>query len=164
MTTNGEPLQTTKTLSDRAVMAMVCLSGRSWWVCLYRDGHQRAEYDTLVNTVLTPLGLGRTSRWEDIPKDGMVSLRLLCPDGQIGELWGRPHAFIQLKVAVTSVGDATHHCQAHLIGVVDDAEGHCRCSVWEPHAGHLIEFRDNIYHMAYQGIGRLSLEVQGIRV
>jgi hypothetical protein len=145
-------------------MAMVRLSGQSWWLALYRDGRQRAEYETLVDTVLTPLGRGRTSRWEEIQKDGMVSLRLLCPNGQIGELWGEAHHFFQLKVAVTSVGSVRHHALAHLIGVVDTPDGSCRCSVWEPAKGCLLAFQDNIYHMAYQNIGAIGTEVQGLRV
>src|SRR5262245_38287834 len=89
---------TTRHLTSLAIAQMVKLARRSWWAALYRDGHQLFEWGTLMTLPLTPLGLGRTSRWEEVTKDGMISLRLLAPNGQVGELWGEPHHFFQLKV------------------------------------------------------------------
>jgi hypothetical protein len=155
---------TAKGLSNAVLMQMVRQSKRSWWIALYRDGRQLAEYETLVSCALTPLGLGRTSRWETIPKDGMMSVRLLCPNGQIGELWGGPHQFFQLKCAVWSLGRTKSAVHAHLVGVVDISDGGCQCWVWEPHHGYMRGFRDNVYSMAYEHIGALNMELQGLQL
>ncbi len=135
LSTNGDYPTTTRSLHGAAMMQMVKLSGRPWWAVLYRDGHQLYEWGTLMHSLLTPLGLGRTSRWEEIPKDGMVSLRLVCPDGSMGELWGRAHSFFQLKCGVWSIGVSRSRCQAHVIGVVQTSAGDCQCYAWESARG-----------------------------
>jgi hypothetical protein len=175
--TNGDYPITAKHLSDRAVMQMVRLSGRSWWIGLYRDGRQCAEYDTLVNTVLTPFGLGSTSRWGTVDKRGLISLRLLCPNGQIAQLDAKDdYKFFQLKCAVAGAdGYRTYH--AHVIGQLLAADGSCACWAWEPAhqmnmddgtrqtfpAG-LIRFTDNIFAMRYRTVGRVALAPQGLRI
>jgi len=104
-----------------------------------------SEWDTLVAKILLPLGPGSSSRWEDIPKDGMVGLRLLCPKGNtihVGELEApEGHRFFQLKVGGKTVtmtfGGASvtptsgHYQDAHIIGVVKDDQGNCLCRAWE---------------------------------
>lgn len=145
-------------LGDRAVMRLVRLSGRSWWRATYRDGRTVSEYDTLVNTVLTPLGLGRTSRWEEIPKAGMVALSLLCPDGQVARLEGHEHRFFQLKEGIWRAGETHSTCLRHVIGVVDEPSGGCQCWAWLPPTGRLIAYQDHVRAMG------LSFEVQGLRL
>lgn len=153
--------------------ALIRASGRSWWQCRYSSGKVLSEWDTLVGKVLLPSGNGKSSRWEDIPKHGMIGLRLLCPNGMAGELEApEGHKFFQLKaggvvVAIGSSGHvkpASHYCDAQIIGVVLNSEGGCFCRAWEMKEKRLIEFRDNVYGMKYRNIGPLSVEVQQLRI
>jgi hypothetical protein len=152
---------------------MIRASGRSWWQCRYSSGKRLAEWDTMTTKVLLPSNNGKSSRWEDVPKDGMVGLRLLCPNGMAGELEApEGHKFFQLKVGGIGVsmgfaGDGkgvTRYCDAHIIGVVLNSEGDCLCRAWETKEKRLIEFRDNVYGMKYRQIGRLSLDVQQLKI
>jgi hypothetical protein len=148
--------------------AWMCrMSKRSWWECMYANGDTLAEWGTLVNTLLTPFGAGTTSRWEEISKHQMVRLRLICPNGMIGELvspWREGHKFFQLKVAIRSIGVAQSHVRSQIIGLVLNAEGDAMCRAWEMAPPRLIEFHDNIYRMSYEHIGCLSLDVQGLKL
>lgn len=148
--------------------AWMCrMSGRSWWEAMYATGDTLAEWGTLVNTLLTPFGRGATSRWEEVSKHQMVRLRLICPNGQIGELvspWREGAKFFQFKVAIRSVGRERSHTRAQVIGLVLNAEGDAICRAWEPAPGRLLEFTDNIYQMQYEHVGRLSLDVQGLKL
>lgn len=122
---------------------MIRRSGRSWWQCRYSDGRVVSEWDTLTGKLLLlPIGSSKTSRWEEIPKKGMIGLRLLCPNGMCGELEApEGHKFFQLKVGGTSVtmivgqgqfSSTTSHFQdAHIIGVVTSIDGDCFCRAWE---------------------------------
>ena len=153
-----------------AIVAMIRASGRSWWQARYSDGKVFSEWDTLTVKLLLPIGNGKSSRWEEAPKKGMVGLRLLCPNGMAGELEApEGHRFFQLKVGGVGVsigGPArvSRYCDAHIIGVVTNTEGDCLCRAWETKDKKLIEFRDNIYNMAYRHVGRLNLDVQQVRV
>jgi hypothetical protein len=88
--------------------------------------------------------------------------------GELGAPEG--YKFFQLKVGGTDVrmgggNDGMHakrFCDAHIIGVVTNADGDCLCRAWETRERKLIEFQDNVYKMKYRNIGPLSLEVQGI--
>jgi len=155
------------------IVAMIRRSGRSWWQARYSSGKILSEWNTLTDKVGLPLGKGSSSRWEEIPKKGMVGIRLLCPNGMAGELEApEGFRFFQLKaggmdVGIGFTGGATgvrRFCDAHIIGVVEDADGNCLCRAWETQERRLIEFRDNIYNMKYRNIGKLNLDVQGIRV
>ena len=151
------------------IAAMIHQSGRSWWQCRYSSGKVLSEWDTMVNVGLLPLGNGRTSRWEDVPKDNMVGLRLLCPNGRAGELFATEgHKFFQLKQGWMDVamngGKSGRSVGAHIIGVVQDANGACLCKAWNYQTRQLETFNDNIYNMQYGHIGRLALEVQGLKV
>src|SRR5262245_33944097 len=152
-------------LTRMMTLQMVRYSRRSWWEALYRDGTIISEWQTLTHTLLTPFGKGATSRWEDVERRGLVSLRLLCPNGQAGELWAPDGGqFFQLKVGAWSAGEPYSFCDAHIIGVVTDAAGHCLCRAWEVYAQQLIEFTDDVRHFAYRQIGPLALEVLGLRL
>jgi hypothetical protein len=123
----------------------------------------------MTTKLLLPINDGKTSRWEDVPKDGMVGLRLLCPNGVAGELEApEGHKFFQLKAGGMDIGfggsKGGRYCDAHIIGVIRDTIiGDCFCRAWESRQWRLIEFYDNIYNMKYRNIGRLSIDVQGIR-
>ena len=147
------------------IAAMIRSSGHSWWQARYSGGKVLSEWDTLTSKLLLPIGSGRSSRWEEVPKRGMLGLRLLCPNGMCGELEApEGHRFFQLKVGGFDVGRG-HFCDAHIIGVVTaDGNGNCFCRAWELKEKRLIEFCDNIYDMKYFNIGRLSLDAQGIKI
>ena len=156
-----------------AIVAMIRASGRSWWQARYSTGRVLSEWDTLQATKLyLPVGSSKTSRWEDIPKQGMIGLRLLCPNGMAGELEApEGHKFLQLKVGhmdiiATSEGKTmtAKFCEAHIIGIVRNDKGDCLCRAWEVKEKRLLEFWDNIFNMTYRGIGLLSLDVQGLKI
>lgn len=153
------------------IVAMIRSSGRSWWQARYSNGKVLSEWDTLTGKLLLPLGGGESSRWEEVPKKGMVGLRLLCPSGMCGELEApEGYRFIQLKVGGIDVGMGAgktvtrRFCDAHIIGVVLNGDGNCFCRAWETKERRLIEFRDNVFRMKYRGIGPLALGVQGVRL
>jgi len=147
------------------IAAMIHQSGRSWWQARYSDGKVLSEWDTLTDKIKLPIGNGRTSRWEEIPKKGMVGLRLLCPNGMAGELEApEGYRFFQLKVGGVMVGMNGHYTDAHIIGVVENDNGDCFCRAWDYRLRQLIEFRDNIYNMKFCNVGRLSLEAQGVKL
>jgi hypothetical protein len=155
------------------IAAMIRRSERSWWQARYSTGKILSEWDTLTDKVGLPVSIGKSSRWEEIPKRGMVGLRLLCPNGMAGELEApEGFRFFQLKAGGIDVGigftgsvtGVKRFCDAHIIGVVEDAEGNCLCRAWETKERRLIEFRDNIYYMNYRNIGKLNLDVQQLKV
>jgi len=153
------------------ITAMIRRSGRSWWQARYSNGHVLSEWDTLTAKLLLPISNGKSSRWEEIEKGGMVGLRLLCPNGMAGELEApEAHRFFQLKAGGITIGMGVggggnnRFCDAHIIGVVLDIEGSCLCRAWENKEKKLIQFQDNIFSMKYHNIGRLNLDVQGVRV
>lgn len=144
---------------------MILHSGRSWWQARYSNVTVLSEWDTLTGRLLLPRAEdGGTSRWEDISKENMVGLRLLCPNGMVGELEApEGHKFFQLKTGHFDVGIGKS-CDAHIIGVVTNSEGDCLCRAWETKGARLIEFQDNVFHFRFKNIGLLSLDVQGLRL
>ena len=121
------------------IAQMIRMSGRSWWEARYADGHTVAEWDTLTTKLRLPFLSSKTSRWEEVPKKGMVDLKLFCPNGMCGGLSApEGHKFFQLKTGSVGVkihggngGGVSHEQEAHIIGVVKDAEGNCLCRAWE---------------------------------
>lgn len=151
------------------IVAMIRRSGRSWWQARYSDGRVLSEWETLTDKIRLPVSLGRSSRWEDVPKQHMVGLRLLCPNGMCAELEAPEGCrFFQLKHGFVDVviggSGSSRHCAAHIIGMVTDANGSCYCRAWESAEKRLIQFNDNVFNMRYRGIGPLSLAVQGVRI
>jgi len=152
-----------------ALGLFVRATGRSWWQARYRDGAIVSEWGTLPGIsarVLLPGPMrdsGWRSRWEETTKDGMVGLRLLCPNGEVGELEAsRDHALFQFKVGVASVTQG-HSISAHVIGAIDDDDGACSCYAWEP-PGRLVRFSDNAHWFTYQKVGPLGIENLGLKV
>ena len=156
---------------DPADFAKIRRSGQSWWQARYSSGKVLSEWETTTTGLILPDGRPpqgpNTSRWEGVDKDGMVGLRLLCPNGMCGELEApEGHLFIQLKLSMFQVGskEASRSTLAHIIGVITDPDGRCFCRAWEYGNRQLVEFHDNIFNMRYQGIGKLSLDVQGVKL
>ncbi len=153
---------------DAETAHRIAVSGQSWWQAIYKDGSVVSEWETINPGLQSPLGDPRFSHWESVNKDGMVGLRLLCPNGVCGHLEAPDgHRFIQLKAAHVSIGGpvgASRGTDAHIIGVVTDANGNCFCRAWEYATQQLVEFYDNVLNMKYGNIGKLSLEVQGVKL
>jgi hypothetical protein len=109
---------------------------------------------------------GWRSRWEEVEKAGMIGLRLLCPNGQAGELEAqRDHALFQFKVgtAMARPDQSTYaHQQAHVIGAITNDRGDCHCFAWEP--GGLAEFDDNVHWFRRHKVGPLGIENLGLKV
>lgn len=155
------------------MMKMVMLSGRSWWQVMYAGGKELCEWETLQGKLLNPLGNPATSRWEEIEKRNLRAVRILCPNGQVGELrTEQDFALFQLKSGVISIGAGMAgqelpkeelHCHYHIIGAVLDSNGKCECRAWDYRNKTMIKFSDNVLHMAFNGIGPLSLEAVGIK-
>jgi hypothetical protein len=152
-----------------ALGLFVRASGRSWWQARYRGGEVVSEWDTLPGMktgLLLPGPMRRNawrSRWEELDKAGMVGIRLLCPNGQAGELEAqRDHALFQFKVATATLG-AGQSIGAHVIGAIEDDSGTCRCFAWEP-PGRLVEFTDDVRWFRYQQVGPLGIENLGLKV
>jgi hypothetical protein len=149
------------------IASMIRHSGRSFWQARYSDGHVLSEWDTAPIKIHLPTNIAsKLSRWEDVPKDGMIGLRLLCPNGMAGELEApEGHRFLQLKTGGMDIGPGGgRYCDAHIIGVLLDHNGNCLCRAWEVKERKLIEFFDNIFAMQYRHIGMLSTEVQGLKI
>jgi hypothetical protein len=151
---------------NRIIAAMIMSSGRSWWQARYSNGKILSEWETLTDKVRFPIGAGGSSRWEEVPKDKMIGLRLLCPNGMAGDLESpEGHKFFQLKSGGLMVGvGGGHYIDAHIIGVVRNAKGDCLCRAWDYREKKLLEFEDNINQMKFLNIGKLSLDVQGLKV
>lgn len=150
-----------------ARMKMIMLSKRSWWEAMYHGGKTISEWETLQSGILNPFGDPATSRWEEIGKRGLRALRLLCPNGQVGELRTEiDYALFQLKSGVISVGVASGeemHCHYHIIGAVVDGNGKCECRAWDYRNKTMLTFSDYVTHMAFDNIGPLSLEAVGVK-
>jgi len=151
------------------ISGLIAHSGRSWWQARYIDGRVLSEWDTLVGSKLLPVSIGRSSRWEEISKKGMIGLRLLCPNGMAGELEApEGYKFFQLKVGYfdIAIGKGGNHRStgSHIIGVVKDDNGNCLCRAWNYKKQELLQFEDNVFDFKYEHLGILSLEVQQLKV
>jgi hypothetical protein len=121
-------------------------SQRSWWQVRYSDGRELSEWETVIGApknARPDSAIWRETRWEDVPKRGIVAMRLLCPNGLAGNLeTNNPEGrFFQLKdgaldVAFMGGGSiATRkRAAAHIIGCVgDDGEADCWSYENAPH-------------------------------
>jgi hypothetical protein len=145
---------------------LVRKSGRAWWQARYSSGRVVCEWDVATGAVLLPY-LIEAGQWDQLERDGLVGVRLLCPDGSVGELATRnDRRLFQFKVGgVTATGGSqVQWCAAHVIGAVVDENGHCICRAWEIAERRLVEFEDNVYAMRYRSVGALALEHVGVRI
>ncbi len=126
---------------------------QSFWIARYRQRADVHEWEC---------------DWSLLPRDGLIELGLVCPNGQIGVLQKPPHyadgagIFFQLKVATT-----LHGTLRHVIGRLDDPDGAATLYAWEYDTGRLVgPFVDNVapgqcrYDIAIQ---RPSYDVLGVR-
>lgn len=152
-----------------AVAALIRASGRPWWEVRYRGGRVVSEWDTILGlgTSLLPEWMtmnGRRSRWEELPKSGMIGARLLCPDGQVGEIVAaRDAAIFQFKVGQLRIG-GERRCEAQVVGVIDNDQGDCSCFAWETAEWGLVRFTDNVHAFRYRTVGPLGIESLGLKV
>jgi hypothetical protein len=148
------------------VPALVRSSGRSWWEARYSSSRVVSEFDVATGNGAVPQ-LIESVRWDELEGDGLVGLRLLCPDGSVAELASREdHRLFQFKVGgiAAAAGSRLQWCTAQVIGAVIDVSGRCVCRAWETSEGRLVEFEDNVFAMRYQTIGALALENIGVRI
>lgn len=145
---------------------LVRTSGRSWWQARYSNGRVVSEWDVVSGAALAP-HLIEAGHWDELDRDGLIGLRLVCPNGSVAELASRAdYRLFQFKVGgvTASVGRQTRWCAAHVIGAVIDETGRCVCRAWETAERRLVEFEDNVYAMRYHSIGALALEHVGVRI
>lgn len=125
------------------------LRGRAYWRLSYTDGRVVNEWDC---------------DWSLAPLPHRQRLRLYCPNGQIAELgnsWSAAGRLFQLKGATLALsGERTLNYQ--LIGLVEDSSGVCTCAAWDYGQQKLLTFKDNVFGMRYEQIGRLSFEAVGL--
>ncbi len=156
-----------------ADMAMVRMSGRSWWSVDYaiRSVH---EWDTAPGRIRTPLTIdSRRSLWEELTKVGIRRALLCCPDGHVGAVeQPQDGRLFQFKIGSVEfgmggpVGGRQSWCDAHVLGIVTNPEGDCECWAWEPRNWRLIHFHDSIWDFQYRKLGRLAvtetLQLRGV--
>lgn len=150
---------------------LIRLSGKSWWQVRYDSGKVVSEWDTL-DTNYSPIGASKSSKWEEIPKNGIRELFILCPNGRAGALVnGGSNRYFQLKSGHLDLGasmgtvsylsrftkTASKHCAVHIIGKVDREDGHCWCYAWNYVTSTLEYFEDNVTDFSYYNIGPISL-------
>lgn len=146
-------------------------TGRSWWQARYSDGREISEWQTLKDVRNV-----ESSRWQETPRKGMRALRILCPNGEIGEvsaqsdfkLWQLRQEIFAPGLRIPTLG--------HMIGVVHDHNGSADCFVWEPaymkpdELGRLTKvegrllgpFPENVLNIRYGNIGALGLTALGL--
>jgi hypothetical protein len=145
---------------------LVRASGRSWWEARYSRGRVVTEWDVASSAGVLP-HLVEAGHWDALERDGLVGVRLVCPNGAVAELASRDdHRLFQFKAggAAAVGGRQLHWCSAQVIGAVVDASGACVCRAWETAEQRLVEFQDNVYAMRYRSVGPLSLEHLGVRI
>lgn len=152
----------------KVLATMIKNSKKSWWQVEYVGGKVLSEWNTLTGLLFSPLGNSSSSKWEEIPKKDLTTLRLLCPNGEAAELKTTgTYCLFQLKSGILSVGigtPASRACHYHIIGCINDTNGNCDCYAWDYREQKLLKFKDNVLHMGFDSIGPLSLgEAVGIK-
>lgn len=163
----------TTALGQVALGAWVASTRRSWWQAGYRDGKVVNEWDTIpggikLAVIVAAAREGEKSRWEELPKRGLRSLRLLTPIGRVGHLeTDADFRLFQLKVGGTSIsaggGRNSRWQDAHLIGKVINSDGDCELMVFDGKELHG-PLPDNVLDLQYKKVGALNLDVLGIRI
>jgi hypothetical protein len=100
------------------------LSGRAWWVARYRDGREVGEWEC---------------DWTRLRRQGLVELRLHCPNGQVAVLGNSAEAgerLFQFKIARLAIG--ARLVEAQVIGLVRDTAGACVLWAWETEPRRLV--------------------------
>lgn len=145
---------------------LVRRSGRAWWEARYSNGRVVSEWDVATSAAVMP-HLVEAGQWDQLETEGLVGVRLLCPDGTVAELAARQdHRLFQFKVGgITAMaGTQLRWCDAQVIGAVVDETGRCVCRAWETTERKMVAFEDNVYGMRYRSVGALALENIGVRI
>lgn len=123
------------------------LAQRPWWTAKYLTGKTTPEWQC---------------DWSALPKLGLQSLRLYCPNGQIAELGSTDATWrlFQYKVGVVT-HDGGRATLAYVIGHITANDGACQYAAWESEARRLVTGTDNVLNMAYHNTGMLSAEALG---
>jgi hypothetical protein len=130
------------------------LANRSYWRLRYTDGRVVSEWEV---------------DWSMAPSRGRQALRLHCPNGQIAELGDATGGTIddrvfQFKDALVSAGGPSGTL-AHIVGLIDTANGDCRYAVWLYGEQRLLTGRSNIHDFSYEGVpvGALAFDHLGVK-
>jgi hypothetical protein len=133
------------------------ISRRAYWQCRYRDGRIVSEWER---------------DWIALPRTGLVACRLVCPNGQVGEVGNSVDAsdrILQFKIAVAGVGsggEGGRATVAHVIGILNNPNGDCTLFAWEPEPGRLVgPLSDNFHAMEYGGgtLRQFNADVLGVK-
>ena len=139
-------------LSRASALARARLFGRPWWQARYRDGRILSEWER---------------DWLDLPSTGLIALRLVCPNGQVGQVGNDTDAggrCFQFKIGLAGVG-LGRRTEAHVIGI-RHGENDCTLFAWEAGRGVLVGPIADVFHgMRYGGgvMARPSVAVLGAR-
>lgn len=102
--------------------------------------------------------------WMELPKRGLVDLRLIAPDGTgrgFGNTADASGRLFQFKgatlMAGIGAGGSGRTRDYHLIGMIKDTSGQCLCWVFDHRANAwLPPFEDNFYAMQFEQLGSLN--------
>lgn len=90
----------------------------------------------------------------------------MCPSGEVAVLGNTVDAqdrLFQFKTATMRAG-VGRMTDAHVIGIVTGPDGACKCAAWEPLEQRVRSFTDNVFQMRYREVGRLALNVVGVKI
>lgn len=131
--------------------------GRSYWAARYRDRHEDLyEWDV---------------DWVDLPRAGLVEVRLHCPNGQVGVLGNTvdlsDRAFQFKEAAVLVPGGRQTLRQT--IGILLSPEGEALTYSWDYQRRALVgPVQEKVTHTAYLPsagpVGKLHFELLGARL
>lgn len=131
------------------------MTGLAYWEALRWDGKVYREVDGID--------------WMELPKRGLVDLRLIAPDGTgrgFGNTTDASGRFFQFKgatlMAGMGAGGSGRTRDYHLIGMIRDERGQCICWVWDHRLNAwLPPIADNFYAMQFENIGGLNPALLG---
>lgn len=144
-------------LPDAAQRVRMRLRGQSFWVARYRDRADIHEWEC---------------DWSLIPRKGLIEVRLVCPNGQVGVLGNSVEAgdrLFQFKIAEARVGvgagGSGRGTLAQVIGLVHGLDGEATCWAWEYTTRRLVRFEDNVApgRWRYGLVGAFCWDVLGAR-
>lgn len=130
--------------------AVAKMTGRCYWEALRWDGKVYREVDGID--------------WMDLPKQGLVDLRLIAPDGTgrgFGNTADATGRLFQFKGATLMAGvgggGSGRSRDYHLIGMMKDPSGQCICWVFDERLQTwLPPLEDNFFAMQFEQLGPLN--------
>jgi hypothetical protein len=140
-------------VSTQLGFEMARRAGRPQWSVLYRSGQIVSAWDC---------------DWLDLPWPGRAAIRLYSTVGTYAELSDPSSSNLEGRLFQFGVGlgglGSPSVVLAHVIGIVDQADGGCRCYAWETATQRFVGFRDQFNRFAYQHMGPLSALALGVRL